>query len=45
MNKKVRESRLIKEREEIIKAEDDEKQEEYRRKLEFYEVRILEINE
>ena len=45
MNKKVRESKLIKEREDIIKAEDDEKQEEYRRKLEFYEVRILEINE
>ncbi len=45
MNKKVRESKLIKEREEIIKAEDDEKQEEYRRKLEFYEARILEINE
>ncbi len=45
MNKKVRESKLIKEREEIIKAEDDEKQEEYKRKLEFYEARIIEINE
>ena len=44
MDKKVRERKLIKEREDVIKAENEEKNEEYKRKMEFYEDRIAEMN-
>jgi hypothetical protein len=45
MDKKVRERKLIKEREDIIQAENKEKEEEYKRKLDFYEARIQEMNQ
>jgi hypothetical protein len=44
MDKKVREKKLIKEREDIIERENEEKNEEYKRKLEFFEDRIAEMN-
>ena len=45
MNKKVREQKLIKKREEIIQDELKEKDEEYKRKMDFYEAHIMEYNE
>lgn len=44
MDKKVRERKLMKEREDIIEMENVEKGEEYKRKLEFYEDRVAEMN-
>jgi hypothetical protein len=45
MDKKVRERKLMKDREEIIEQENNEKSEEFKRKLEFYEDRVAEMNE
>jgi len=45
MDKKVREKKLMKEREDIIEDENQEKNEEFKRKLEFYEARVEEMNE
>ena len=44
MDKKVRERKLMKEREDIIEDENVEKGEEFKRKLEFYEDRIADMN-
>lgn len=45
MDKKVRERKLMKDREDIIEQEINEKGEEFKRKLEFYEDRVAEMNE
>ncbi len=45
MDKKVRERRMIKEREDIIEKENEEKSEEFKRKMQFYEERVKEMNE
>ena len=44
MDKKVRERKLMKDREDIIEMENVEKGEEFKRKLEFYEDRVAEMN-
>ena len=44
MDKKVRETKLMKEREDIIDHENKEKNEEFKRKHEFYENRVEEMN-
>ena len=44
MDKKVRERKLMKDREDIIEMENVEKGEEYKRKIEFYEDRVAEMN-
>jgi hypothetical protein len=44
MDKKVRERKLIKEREDILAREIEEKNEEYKRKMQFYEDRIIDMN-
>lgn len=45
MDKKVRERKLMKDREDIIEQENNEKGEEFKRKLQFYEDRVAEMNE